>query len=361
MSDESLRRDEIVSAYLDGEATPVRDCRGRGGQRPCWPGSKQLRAVRDAIAAPVPSAVLRNSATSCSAQPSGCSRCGSRRPPGSQDRAPCANPKPLLPGGGCGRPLARGGRQRWPDRQQGRRRRRHDRASAALRLWLTPAAPAEMAAGAAEEPTAELDMETVDDAMPADEAMPEQEPMAEEAMEEPAEYAEAEEPEPAPTAPSPTTTIAVSAADDGEAAAAEAAAAEEVAAAEPETDDPRDTEYTSGDSSAEVSDTASQAVDLGTLDDLETFLHGVARHWQAQDADDAALTKPGECSASLQDRVLELNGEVLQSFVAIVGVEDPVTINAELARRDDGTAFIVYAAGPDCETEIQELAELPAP
>ena len=356
MSDERFREDELVSAYLDNEATPAEVAEVERDAT-LLARVEQLRSVRDAVAAPVPPApsAQREQAISAAlgvADAEAAARLEAKIVPVHQPQrlllALAAAVILLAAVVGGGLIASRGGDDAL------------EMASEAPTM-ADAAADAEMAAGAAEEPTAELDMETVDDAMPADEAMPEQEPMAEEAMEEPAEYAEAEEPEPAPTAPSPTTTIAVSAADDGEAAAAEAAAAEEVAAAEPETDDPRDTEYTSGDSSAEVSDTASQAVDLGTLDDLETFLHGVARHWQAQDADDAALTKPGECSASLQDRVLELNGEVLQSFVAIVGVEDPVTINAELARRDDGTAFIVYAAGPDCETEIQELAELPAP
>ena len=349
MSDERFREDELVSAYLDNEATPAEVAEVERDAT-LLARVEQLRSVRDAVAAPGPPApsAQREQAISAAlgvADAEAAARLEAKIVPVHQPQrlllALAAAVIVLAAVVGGGLIASRGG---------------DDALEMASEATMPDAAAdAEMAAGAAEEPTAELDMETVDDAMTADEAMPEEEPMAEEAMEEPAEYAEAEEPEPAPTAPSPTTTIAVSAADDGE------AAAEEAAAAEPETDDPRDTESTTGDSSAEVSDTANQAVDLGTLDDLETFRHGVARHWPAQDADDAALTKPGECSASLQDRVLELNGEVLQSFVAIVGVEDPVTINAELARRDDGTAFIVYAAGPDCETEIQELAELPAP
>ena len=355
MSDERFREDELVSAYLDNEATPAEVAEVERDAT-LLARVEQLRSVRDAVAAPVPPApsAQREQAISAAlgvADAEAAARLEAKIVPVHQPQrlllALAAAVIVLAAVVGGGLIASRGGDDAL------------EMASEAPTM-ADAADDAEMAAGAAEEPTAELDMETADDAMAADEAMPEEEPMAEEAMEEPAEYAEAEEPEPAPTAPSPTTTIAVSAADDGE-AAAEAEAAAAAAAAEPETDDPRDTEYTTGDSSAEVSDTANQAVDLGTLDDLETFLHGVARHWPAQDADDAALTKPGECSASLQDRVLELNGEVLQSFVAIVGVEDPVTINAELARRDDGTAFIVYAAGPDCETEIQELAELPAP
>ena len=54
MSDESLRRDELVSAYLDGEATPAEIAEVEGDDA-LLARVEGLLAVRDAVAAPVPS------------------------------------------------------------------------------------------------------------------------------------------------------------------------------------------------------------------------------------------------------------------------------------------------------------------
>ena len=54
MSDESLRRDELLSAYLDGEATPAEIAEVEGDDA-LLARVEELRAVRDAVAAPVPS------------------------------------------------------------------------------------------------------------------------------------------------------------------------------------------------------------------------------------------------------------------------------------------------------------------
>ena len=57
----------------------------------------------------------------------------------------------------------------------------------------------------------------------------------------------------------------------------------------------------------------------------------------------------------MNEHALELSAETLHSFVASVGVEDPVAVDGRFARRADGTSFIVYASAPGCEIDLHEL------
>ena len=52
MSDEPFREDELVSAYLDGEATPAEIAEVEQNDA-LMARVEQLRSVRDAVAAPV--------------------------------------------------------------------------------------------------------------------------------------------------------------------------------------------------------------------------------------------------------------------------------------------------------------------
>lgn len=68
------------------------------------------------------------------------------------------------------------------------------------------------------------------------------------------------------------------------------------------------------------------------------------------------MADPGMCSAAVHEEALRLNVATGQTFVATVGVEDLMTFDARFVRRADGTATIIYAAPPGCETAAYEQA-----
>jgi len=96
--------------------------------------------------------------------------------------------------------------------------------------------------------------------------------------------------------------------------------------------------------------------DLGALETLEKLFESIGASWSAA-LEDGAVAEPGACSSAVNERALELSAETLHSFVATVGVEDPVAVDGRFARRADSTSFIVYASPPDCEVEVHDLPD----
>ena len=335
MSDESLRRDELVSAYLDGEPTPAEIAEVEGDDA-LLARVEELRAVRDEVAAPVPSlsaeqrdqlisAALGVADAEADARLEAKIVTRHRPPPLFLAVAAAVLLLAAVVSAGL---LGSGGSD--------------DADTAAEATSMTgSAAPADMA----EEPTAEADMAAADEAMEPAEAMADEEPMAEDAMEEAAAEAEALE------APAATTTIAAMETPDSV-----DQAAPEPTSATASTEEERSSESTTDGAEPDVGGADGQVVDLGMLENLESLYENIGAKWSAA-LEDEAMADPGACSAAVDDRALEMSAETRQSFVATVGAEDPLTFDAQFVRRPDGSALVIYAAPPDCEIEIHEPAD----
>ena len=357
MSDERLHQDELVSAYLDGEATPSEIAEVEASDA-LLARAQELRAVRDAVAEPVaPLPADRQDeligAALGVADAEAYARVEAKVVPLQRPQrlllAMAAAVIVLAAVVGTGLIASRGG----DDSEE----------FASVASTMDDAAPAEMAgqepmaeaapaaeeAPAADEPMAEMDMEAADETaaemdMAAAEAMVEmdiaaaEEPMAEEAL-----------------------AAAEQAAAEAALAAAEAAAAPTTTAAAATTTDARradEESQLSGSAAdeAEPDDDAQLApvADLGALETLEELFESVGARWSAA-LEDGATADSGACSGAVNERALELSAETLHSFVATVGVEDPVAVDGRFARRADGTSFIAYASPPDCEVGVHEL------
>ena len=363
MSDESRRSDELVSAYVDGEATPAEVAEVEGDDV-LLARVEQLRAVRDAVAAPVPpmSAERRDQAISAAlavADAEVAERREAKIVPLHRPRqtllAVAAATIVLAAVVGAGLIASRGSDD-------------STETAAEAPAALDSPADTSQASSADEEPTAEADDTSqasptttmvmaeadmvmadagTDDEMAAEPtAAAEEAPMAEEeAMAEEAPMAEPESQMEAPAeAAEPT-----AGPDDGDAADAER-----------ETEEERRAGSTTDTTESDADGPAQQVVDLGTLEDLESLFDGVGARRSAA-PDDGAMTDPGACSVAVHAHVLDSSAEPLESFIATVGTADPLTIDAQLARRADGTAFIAYAATPVCEIDIYELGTLDGP
>ena len=343
MSDESLQRDELISAYLDGEATRAEIAEIEGDDA-LLARIEELRAGRDALAAPVPSlsAEQRDQLISAAL---GVADAEAGASPEAKI-VPRHRPQPLFLAVAAAVILLAAavsagllGRSGGDDA---------DMATGSASM-AGSAAPAEMAA----EP-AQADMAA------ADEAMAEEEPMAEESMaEEPTadeesmvedamEYAAAEAE--AMEAPAASTTVAAMEADDSEDQAAPEPTSEIA-----ETEEERRSESTTDGGEPDTGGADGQVVDLGTLENLESLYENIGAKWSAA-LEDEAMADPGACSAAVDERALAMSAETRQSFVATVGAEDPLTFDAQFVRRPDGSALVIYAAPPDCEIEVHELA-----
>ena len=371
MSDESLRRDELVSAYLDGEATPAEMAEVEGDDA-LLARVEELLAVRDAVAAPVPSlsAEQRDQLISAALGVAD-AEAGARL---EAKIVPRHRPQPLflavaaavlvlaavVSAGLLG---SRGG------------------GDAEMAGEAAPMADSAAPADMAEEPTAQADMAAADAAMEPEEAMAdegptaeqesmaeepmageesmaeepmaEQESMAEEPMaeqesmaEEPMEAAEAA----AMEAPAATTTVRAIEADDS----ADQAAPEPTSGIA-ETEEDRRSESTTDGREPDTDGADGQVVDLGMLENLESLYENIGAKWSAA-LEDETMADPGVCAAAVDERALEMSAETHQSFVASVGAEDPLTFDAQFVRRPDGSAVVIYAAPPDCEIEIHEQA-----
>ena len=347
MSDASLRRDELVSACLDGEASPAEIAEVEGDDA-LLARFEELRAVRGAVAAPVPSlsAEQRDQLISAAlgvADAEADARLEAKIVPRHRPQrlflAVAAAVILLAAAVSAGLLGSSGGDDA-------------DMATESASM-AGSAAPAEMAA--------EADMAAADEAMAEEEPMAEEAPMAEEepmaeeptadeesmvedAMEAAAAAAEAME------APAASTTVAAMEADNRE-----VQAAPEPASGTAETEEERRSESTTDGGEPDTDGANGQVVDLGMLENLESLYENIGAKWSAA-LEDEAMADPGVCSAAVDERALEMSAETRQSFVATVGAEDPLTFDAQFVRRPDGSALVIYAAPPDCEIEIHELA-----
>ena len=341
MSDEQFREDELVSAYLDGEATPAEIAEVEQNDA-LLARVEQLRSVRDAMAAPVApmSAEQREqmiSAALAVADAENAPRREARIVPLHRRRetllAVAAAAVLLAAVVSAGLIASRGGDE--------------SDEMAAEATSAEAAAPADEAAS-----TAEADMamaeESADYEMAA-EPMPEEEPMAEE-------ESMAEE-EPMAELDAAMAETAVEEPDEAAIAELEAAlaAAEAASAMEAPAEEAADVPTASVEEERRTADDAPvPVVDLGAFESLESLFDDVAARWSAA-LEDGTTAYSETCSAAVHERELELDVETGQPFVATVGTEDPLIIDGRFARRADGTAVIIYAAPTDCEIEVREL------
>lgn len=341
MRDEQLREDELASAYLDGEATAAEIAEVEASDA-LLARVEELRAVRDAVAEPVValSAEQRDDligAALGAADAEDAARLEARVVPLHRPQrlllAMAAAVIVLAAVVGTGLIASRGGDE-YADTA----------ATATESLARMAAEPADAAPAAEEEPMPEMDMGTADEAM-------DEEPMAEEApAEEAALAAEAQTEAMTAEAEAMADELARLAADEA------AAALAEDAIAAPTTSPPAATTTAAAEADSGDDAPSDQVVDLGPFESLESLFEDIAATWSAA-LDEGAMADSGACAAAVQEQALELSAETVRSFVATVGNEDPVTLDARFARRDDGTAVIAYAAPPDCEIGVHELPD----
>ena len=344
MSDGQFREDELVSAYLDGEATPAEIAEIEQDDV-LMARVELLRSVRDSVAAPVaPMPAERReqviSAALAVADVENTQRREARIVPVRRRRetllAVAAAAILLAAVVSAGLIASRGGDD---EAEMAAEATAADDSGA-----MAEAAPAATAA------PAEADMAMAEDSADyemAAEPMPEEEPMAEE---EPS----AEE--------EPMTQEALAATADAEGtvdpeAVAELEAALAAAEAESAMEETVDAPTASAEEERLTADeTAVPVVDLGAFESLESLLGDIAARWSAA-LEDGATANSGTCSAAVHERELELDVETGRPFIATVGAEDPLIFDGRFARRSDGTAIIIYAAPPDCETGTYEQSE----
>lgn len=350
MSDEQLHDDELVSAYLDGEATPAEIAEVEASDA-LLARVGELRAVRDAVAEPVVllSVERRDEMIGAAlgvADATDAARLEAKVVPLQRPQrlllAMAAAVIVLAAVVGTGLIASRGSDE--ADTAAAPAAEAGVDSSAAMAAEPTDAAPA-----AEEEPMPEMDMETAEEAM-AEEAPAEEAALAP-ATVAPATAATAEaQAEVADTeAEALADELARLAAEEAAAEAAQAETAEDAPAASTTTITP------SAGADGDVDSPTEQVVDLGMLESLESLFEDIGASWSAA-LEDGAMTDSGACAAAVQEQALALSAETVRSFVATVGNEDPVTFDAGFARRDDGTAVIVYAASPDCEIGVHELS-----
>ncbi|MXV99737.1 MAG: hypothetical protein F4126_06930 [Acidimicrobiaceae bacterium] len=335
MSDEQFREDELVSAYLDGEATPAEIAEVEQNDA-LMARVEQLRSVRDAVAAPVaPMPAERReqmiSAALAVADAENAQRREARIVPIRRRRetllAVAAAAILLAAVVSAGLIASRGGDESAEMAA--------DAPAADAGVEATAAAPAEADMAMADD---SADYEMAAEPMPEEEPMAEQEPMAEEALAAAAADAEG--------------TV------DPEVVAelqAEMAAAEAESAMETPVEDAADAPTASAEEERRTADEAAvPVVDLGAFENLESLFDTVTARWSAA-LENGTTADSETCSAAVRERELELDVETGRPFVAAVGTEEPLVFDGRFARRSDGTAVIIYAAPPDCETETHDL------
>ena len=343
MSDEQFREDELVSAYLDGEATPAEIAEVEQNDA-LMARVEQLRSVRDALAAPVaPMPAERReqmiSAALAVADAENAQRREARIVPVQRRRetllAVAAAAILLAAVVSAGLIASRGGDE-------------SDEMAAAPTESTDAGTAADDTAAAAEE------------AAP----MPEEEPMAEEAaMAATTAPAYVETAEEEPMAELEAAMDMAEVADEAAIAELEAAAAEAESAMEASAEETADAPTASADEADQddggrrTADEASvPVVDLGAFENLESLFDEITARWSTA-LEDGATADSGTCSAAVHERELDLDIETGRPFIATVGSEDPLVYDGRFARRGDGTAVIIYAAPPSCETGIYEQDE----
>lgn len=336
MSDEQFREDGLVSAYLDGEATPAEIAEIEQDDT-LMARVEQLRSVRDAVAAPVaPVSEERReqmiSAALAVADAENTQRREARIVPVRRRRetllAVAAAAILLAAVVSAGLIAGRGGDESAEMAA--------DAPAATAEAETAPAAPAESDMAMAED-SADYEMaaEPMITAAPAEAGTA----MADDS----ADYEMAAEPMPEEEpAAEPEAALAAT-----EAASAMEAPAEETA----------DASTASAEEERRTADeTAVPVVDLGVFENLESLFDDVAAHWSAA-LEDGETADSGTCSAAVHERELELDVETGRPFIATAGAEDPLIFDGRFARRSDGTAIIIYAAAPGCEIEVRELPD----
>ncbi len=348
MSDERLYQDELVSAYLDGEATPAEIAEVEASDA-LLARVEELRAVRDAVAevvAPLPadrqddliSAALGVADAQAAARVE--AKVVPLRRPQRLLLAMAAAVAVLAAVVGTGLIASRSGDE--------------SEEFASVASTVDDAAPAEMAAAepmaeeapaADEEPMAEMDMEAAEEAM-AEEAPAEEAALAPATAEAQAEVTDTE-------AEALADELARLAADEAAAALGEAETTEDAPAASTTTAAAATIAPAAGaDGDEDVA--PEQVVELGPLKSLESLFESFAASWSAA-LEAGATAESGVCSVAVQEHAPVLGAAALRSFVATVGTEDPVTFDALFARQQDGTAVIIYASPPGCEVSSHEL------
>ena len=347
MSDESRRNDELVSAYLDDEATSAEVAEVEGDDV-LLARVEQLRAVRDAVAAPVPpmSAERRDQMISAALAVADAGAVQRRE----AKIVPLHRPRPTLLAVaaativlaavvGAGLIASRSGDDSAEMAADAPTEASPTAEESAAETDMAADTPREASPAADASAAGDADMAMAAPTTSASYEMAQEEPMADEAPMADEEMAEPESQMEAPAEATADGTGATAGADDWDAADAERGTEEERRRAD---------------------GSALQVVDLGTLEDIESLFDSVGARWSAA-LDDEAVTDPGACSAAVHEHVLGLSADPLLSFMATIGTADPLAIDAQLARRADGTAFITYAAASGCEIEIHEVGALDGP
>ena len=338
MSDERLRRDELASAYLDGEATPAETAEVEADDA-LLDRVEQLRSVRGAVAAQVPplSSEQRDrmigaalAAAESDTETAADAESGIQSDSGRGARFVLLRRPEILVLAAAAALLAAVASASLITSRDGD----YDEAATAAEGTTAADADEPAAAERAEAPAQELMAEADDaaDMAPETTIAPAEEAMAEAAM-------ALDEGLTAEAAAAPVEF-------DDEAEMIEAATEEAVTEVDVTTTERHDD---SAEAATDDSDQAAPVVDLGSFESLESLLKRIGAS-QTESLEDGATAEPGQCSAA----VLELDAETLQSFTATVGTEDPVAFDARLVRQADGTLLVVYAASPDCQAETHE-------
>ena len=331
MSDERLHQDGLVSAYLDGEATADEIAEVEASDD-LLARVEEFRSVRAAVAEPVTllSADRRDGLIDTALQVADPGEAPAdkvvplRRPPRLL-LAVAAAVIVLAAVVGADLITSTGGGDHAPTAAD---------APAVARAPAAAGTEEAIEAAAAQAAMPEMDMEADYDTM-SDEPRPDAEPMAGTEMAADAAMAEAfvadEE-----LLELPAT---AQAATDAGAAVDKAPAATTTGAAVATDDGPSE-----------------QVADLGVSESLGSLFEDIGAD-RSGAFDDRAMVDAGACAAAVQDHALDLSSETIRDFVATVGREDPITLDARFVRRRDGTAAVVYAVGPDCEITIHELPD----
>ncbi len=345
MSDEQLRADELVSAYLDGEATVVEIAEIERDEA-LLTRLERLRSVRDAAAAPVApvAAEMRDQMIEAALAAQGARIVPlHRRHPALLAMAAAAVLLAVVVSAGL---IA----SRGTDNVQTAAEAPFDMAEATAESNESAAAPAEMAAAdetaadmaAPAEAQATPDMAAVAESAETAAVATTTEPATVSAESEP--MAETDEEMAQEMAVEEAVPLAMA---DTTAQAKTAAAAEDTAVEAPASEDQPEADVTA------TAELAGPAVDLGEFENLDSFFSTIAARWSAA-LEDGTIADSGGCAQAVHDEALALNLETGQPFTATVGTPDALRLDAQFARRADGTAVIIYASPPDCETKIHE-------
>ena len=350
MTDESLRGDELVSACLDGEASPEEVAEVEQ-DAVLVARVEQLQAVRDAVAAPVPTMSEKRRDAMISAALAVASEAADQG--GEAEIVPVYRRRGALLAVAAAAMLVAAVVSAGLIADRG-----GDDAEMAADAPAAFDAATEAAPGAALQAPAGAEAMTAADSADHETAREEYTAEADTAEAAPAPADTAPRDAPAEAAPAP--------ADTAEATTAPrdtATTDTETTPAEPEsaTQEPTERAFSPGGPTADAAETdtaganeSERVVDLGAVADLESLFTNIAPIWSAA-PDDRAPGAPGACSAAVNEQAFMTDFKSRFFFVATVGTENPTVFDGLYARRADGTAVIAYAAPPGCAVRIREV------